>query len=329
MVDNVILFDYNCYYIKIFEVFMDFLYFLSGLRFPLLNNIMLIITKIGEETVFLVVALAVFWCISKKSGYYLLSVGFCGMLINQFLKIVIRIERPWIRDTNFVAVEDAKAAAEGYSFPSGHTQNAAGTFGSIARFYKNNLIRIICVIIIALVAFSRMYLGVHTPADVITSIIIALILIFGIYPLFMKFYSNTKVMYLFLTFFSLISFAFILFLALYNFPEDTDTANLLIANTNAYTLLGTSLGITLAYFIEGKFVKFKESAPLIIQIIKTVLGLSMVLLIKDGLKILFNLIIPDSLILRAIRYFITVVVAIGIYPMLFKYLNKIKLKRNK
>ena len=59
---------------------MGILLFLQDLRFPVLDKIMLALTTFGEETALLVVALIVFWCIDKKKGYYILFVGFIGMV---------------------------------------------------------------------------------------------------------------------------------------------------------------------------------------------------------------------------------------------------------
>ena len=73
---------------------MKFLYFLEGLRTPFLDQFFSLITHLGEETVFLAVAIIVFWCFSKYGGYYLLTAGFFGTLINQCLKLVCRIPRP-------------------------------------------------------------------------------------------------------------------------------------------------------------------------------------------------------------------------------------------
>ena len=108
---------------------MQFLYFLEGLRTPFLDKFFALITHLGEETVFLAVAIIVFWCFSKYSGYYLLTAGFFGTMINQFLKLTCRIPRPWVKDPNFTIVEAARAEATGYSFPSGHTQNVTTTLG--------------------------------------------------------------------------------------------------------------------------------------------------------------------------------------------------------
>ena len=169
---------------------MELLYFFEKIRIPGLNEFMLAITTLGEETAFLVIALILFWCIDKYVGYYTLSVGFIGTIANQFLKLWFRIPRPWVLDENFTILEQAREGAGGYSFPSGHTQSAVGTFGSIAATAKHKRIRIACIVIAALVAISRMYIGVHTPLDVGVSVLVAAVLIFAVRPLVFK---NRKV----------------------------------------------------------------------------------------------------------------------------------------
>ena len=111
---------------------MQFLYLLEKIRVPGLNELMLTITHLGEETAFLVLALVVFWCVDKYRGYFVLGVGLMGTVLSQFMKLLFRIPRPWVLDENFTILEEARAEAGGYSFPSGHTQSAVGTFGAIA-----------------------------------------------------------------------------------------------------------------------------------------------------------------------------------------------------
>ena len=159
---------------------MGFLYLLENIRFPLMNELMLLITRLGEETAFLVAALIVFWCVDKNRGYYLMSVGFGGTILTQCLKLVCKVPRPWVQDPNFEPIPGSKEAATGYSFPSGHSQSSVGTFGSLALTGKNKAMRWIFLAICILVPFSRMYLGVHTPADVLVGSACALVLMFGI-----------------------------------------------------------------------------------------------------------------------------------------------------
>ena len=61
---------------------MEFLYLLEELRTPFLDAVVSLLTHLGGETVFLIAALTVFWCVDKRQGYYLMSVGFMGTLVN-------------------------------------------------------------------------------------------------------------------------------------------------------------------------------------------------------------------------------------------------------
>ena len=64
---------------------MSFLYFLESIRNPILDAIMSVVTMVGEETIFLAIALLIFWCLDKKRGYIFLLIGFVGITINQIL----------------------------------------------------------------------------------------------------------------------------------------------------------------------------------------------------------------------------------------------------
>ena len=92
---------------------MSVLYWLESIRNPVLDAVMQFFTLFGEELMFMILALLVFWCVSKEEGYYLLFVGFFGTIVNQFLKLLCRIPRPWVRDPDFTIVESARAGATG------------------------------------------------------------------------------------------------------------------------------------------------------------------------------------------------------------------------
>ena len=90
---------------------MEVLYFLESIRNPVLNVLMQGITELGGEVVFLAAAIIIFWCVDKKCGYYMMTVGFSGIIVNQFLKLWFRIPRPWVKNPGFTIVESARAAA--------------------------------------------------------------------------------------------------------------------------------------------------------------------------------------------------------------------------
>ena len=303
---------------------MAFLRFLEGIRTPIGDVFFSTITHLGEETIFILVGLLFFWCISKKQGYYLLSVGFLGTVMNQFLKLAFRIPRPWVRDPEFTIVESARAEATGYSFPSGHTQSSVGVFGSIARITGNKLLRILCIAACVLVPLSRLYLGVHTPADVIVSIIVATALIFILYPIINKAVDTPSMMRIFLLCMTIIAGAFLIYVETFPFPADIDPHNLESGMKNAYKILGCILGLWVAYEIDLKYIHFDTKAVWWAQVLKLVLGLLPLLAIKALLKTPLYSLFGGHFVADGVRYFLIVIFAGCIWPLTFKFWSKLK-----
>ena len=294
---------------------MEFLYLLEKIRIPGLNEFMLAITTLGEETAFLVIGLVLFWCVSKRWGYYVMSVGFLGTIASQFMKILCKIPRPWVLDDQFTILEQAREAAGGYSFPSGHTQSAVGTFGGIARCSKAFWVRFVCILLAVLVGFSRMYVGVHTPADVAVGAAISVVAVFGLYPLMLGRSDRT---YPVLWGLLVLSAAYLAYMSLWSFPADIDPHNLQSATKNAYTLFGCTVGFVVAYPVEKKYINFSEKAVWWAQILKVVLGLVVVLAVKEGLRPPLDAIFGGHLIARSIRYFLIVLTAALLWPLSFR-----------
>ena len=299
---------------------MSFLYYLEKIRLPGLNEFMLGITYLGDEITFLVVALILIWCADKRTGYYVLSVGFLGTIANQFMKLWFRIPRPWVLDENFTILEQAREGASGYSFPSGHTQSAVGTFGAIAYTAKSKLIRWLCIAVVILVPFSRMYIGVHTPLDVGVAAAMAALLIFVLKPLILS--DNKRVFPVFLGIMVAVSIAFLCFVELYPFPADIDPHNMESGLKNAYTLVGSILGMVVVYTVDEKWLHFPTEAVWWAQILKVAIGLGLVLAVKSGLKTPIEGLL-GNLTGRAIRYFLVVVVAGVIWPLTFRWFAKL------
>lgn len=302
---------------------MDFLYLLEKIRVPGLNEFMLLITQLGEETAFLVIALIVFWCVDKRKGYYLMAVGFAGTIINQFLKLWFRIPRPWVLDPNFTILEQAREAATSYSFPSGHTQMAVGTFGCLAVTTKKKPVAITCIILAVLVAFSRMYIGVHTPADVLTSVAIACLLIVMLRPVATGW--GEKQMKAVLAGLLILTVGLLLFVEYYPLGE-VDAHNLESGMKNVYTMHGCLIGMAVVYLAERKYVNFDTKAVWWAQLLKVILGLGVVLLVKEGLRGPLEAGMPIYAA-RSARYFLIVVTAGFLWPMTFRWFGKLGVKK--
>ena len=291
---------------------MKVLYALESIRVPWLDTVMAAITHLGEETVFMVAALFVFWCVSKRHGYYLLAIGFAGTVLNQFLKLLFRIPRPWVLDSNFTIVESARAQATGYSFPSGHSQNAIGTFGGIARFTRRKWVRVAAIVVAVLVPLSRMYLGVHTPLDVGVAAVIAVALVFALYPLMERSDSRHGVMGAVLAVMLALAVGYLLFVSLYPFPADVDAANLASGVENAWKLLGATVGMLVGWWLDVRFIHFDTRAVWYVQLIKLVGGLALLLGIRAALAAALGAGAGG-----AVRYGVMVLFAAAVWPMVF------------
>ena len=306
---------------------MQFLYLLEKIRMPGLNEFMLTITHLGEETAFLVLALIVFWCVDKYRGYFVLGVGLMGTVLSQFMKLLFRIPRPWVLDENFSILEEARAEAGGYSFPSGHTQTAVGTFGSIAASTRRKAVAIVCILLAVLVGFSRMYVGVHTPADVLVGALLSVVLIAALYP----FMLGKDKKHLPVVFWAMlaVSIGFLLYVELLPDPETLDPHNYESAMKNAYTLLGCCAAVPVVYYVDEKKLNFQTGAVWWAQILKVVLGLGAVLAVKEGLRLPLEALFAGHLAARAVRYFLIVIVAGIVWPLSFRWFGKLGRKEEK
>ena len=306
---------------------MQLLYALAKLRTPFLDTVLGALTNCGGEIVFMAVAIIVFWCVSKSCGYYMLTVGFVGTIVNQFLKLVFRIQRPWVKDPNFQIVESARAEATGYSFPSGHTQNVFASFGCLGRWTKRTWLRVACAAVIVLTAFSRMYLGVHTPLDVSVAAVTAVVLIFVIYPIVRSAAEDPKKMAVLLGVMTVVALAYVIYANFARFPADVDPDNLFEGRKNSCSLLGALLGFCVGYTLERKYIRFETKAVWWAQVLKAVLGLAITIGLRTVLKAPLLALCGGHNIANLIRYALMVIFAAGIWPMTFGWFGR--LGRNK
>lgn len=160
------------------------LLYLRSITTPFLDQLAEIITMFAEDTIILLIGLAIYWCIDKKRGIAILSTVLSATIMTNGIKSIVRMPRP------FTVVKGLKGnrleTATGYSFPSGHSTAGSSFYGSIAVAFKKKGISIICAILIILIALSRMVLGVHWPLDVAGGLILGLLMAFFAYGMFYR-----------------------------------------------------------------------------------------------------------------------------------------------
>lgn len=305
---------------------MDFLNLIAQYRSPILTTIFEGFTLIGGEAVMILLICILYWCANRELAYRAGLAFFISGALVQILKLSFRIERPWVLDPEFTAVESAIAGATGYSFPSGHTQSATAFYLTLTLYAKKKRFRALFLVIMFGIAASRIYLGVHTPLDVaaamLTSALTVIITFFV-----MRRHDDALLtgrngrnfdlgVSAVIAVISLISLLTAIILTQKGF---VDYAN---ASDCAKTA-GAGVGFASGWYFERVYVKFDmRTEKRVMQLVKLVIGVAATLLIKSGLKALFAL-VDESLMLDALRYLITVSFAIGLYPIIIKkYFNK-------
>lgn len=279
---------------------IDYLILLQNFREVsghIFDNFFLTITMFGEVMIPIVFICTIYWCVNKKTGTYILLSYIFGFLTNMFLKTTACIYRPWILDSRIHPIEEAMPAATGYSFPSGHTAGAATTWGSTAiAFWENKIVRYLCIGIILLVMFSRNYIGVHTPQDVIVSLLVSIAIIVFVKKL-LEWESKEKNRDLFIiAIMTIINILLLLYVNLKSYPADCFGGKLLFDPTpvkiDAFARVGCGFGVFYGWFIEKNFVNFSpESGGILKKLIRICVGiLGLYLIATFGQTLCTNLI---------------------------------------
>lgn len=263
---------------------------------------------------------AVYWCLDKKLGEYIIVSMAGANLVNGFAKITACIYRPWILDSRIHPVKEAIATATGYSFPSGHTTDATAFFGGAAlrgRFPKLlNAALILCII---LVGFSRNYLGVHSVVDVIFGFVFTLIVLLIFSRLFDKLEERPNLDIVISCVGIAISILIVIYALTKSYPMDYDAAGKLIVNpaimaTDTIRNAGLAIGTFICWPVERRFVKFSADGSLETKVTRFIFGFIALLLIETAIFPLFG----DDYFAAFIKDFIMIAFVMLIYPAIIK-----------
>lgn len=144
------------------------------LRTDMLTPLMKFVTFLGNGGWFWILCAVVLLAVPKtrKTGYAaVLSLIFGVIVTNLLLKNIVARPRPF---AEIEALIPLIAKPTDFSFPSGHTTASFAVALVMLRMLPKK-IGIPAVVLAALVAFSRLYLGVHYPTDVLTGFVVALV----------------------------------------------------------------------------------------------------------------------------------------------------------
>lgn len=284
----------------------------EGLGFWLLSNL----SAFGEQLLLVVIMGFLYWGLDKEFGKYVGVNVLVTNVWNPMIKNMVMRLRPYFASDKIQLLRkiDADAdvmdvAAQGYSFPSGHSANAVTVYGSLAAHEKKRkLLWALAFVLPLLVGFSRVVVGAHYPTDVFGGWALGLLVVLLI-PWLRRKIKNRWL-------FS----AVLLLSALPGFFYCT--------STDYYSSFGMLVGFVLAEPFEEKYVKFENTDNILRCVLRTLGGG----LIYFGLNALLKMPFPKELmdagnlvshLIRCFRYAVVIFVVIGVYPMLFKLTGKL------
>ncbi len=282
---------------------LDFVLRLQAGSSDFLDILATLLHQAGGDIFFLVVLSLVYWCLNRQLGLRLLYALILAATINVALKLLIQAPRPFmVSDAVRLVIVD-----EGLGFPSAHVMIAVVMWGYLAYYLRRTWLVAAVTLYVLLMAWSRMYLGVHYPQDVVGGVIFGLptlaLLIWLIEhfaPAWSRLSLTTQAAVVTLT-------AIVLFVFLSGYDSARAVTGILI---------GTAIGMTL----EQRDVRFSVRGSLAQRVLRFAAGMMLVLVVFFGLRVLFGVLADEGTLLfdmlRVIRYALVAVAAVYVWPLL-------------
>lgn len=292
------------------------------------------LSYIGDGPGLVAIVLIVYWCVNKRAGQFSLVAFSTSTFIGQLLKNIVCVYRPWIRDAAIVPAEKAIPGASGYSFPSGHTSGTATSLGGFAWLArkKHKWITVVCTIVILLMMFARVFLGVHTPQDIIVGLLLAIVMI-AFTQAFFKWIDRYDSMMpghnkdiVVMVIVLVLCIASVVFVVLKPYPMDYVNGTLLVdpvaQQKGSLEAAGLMAGAAVSWVLERRFVNFDtEGLDLRSRIIRGVIGVVIVGVVFLGGNELFKLLLPYNYA-KMVTYFFVVSVGVFLAPFIFNKVEK-------
>ncbi len=233
-----------------------------------LDGFFRLITSLGADAFLLVLLLPLLWCTNKQAMLRLIVLFLFSGYLNAVIKEILAIPRPFVVS----AAVQAKTTATGYSFPSGHAQTAATLWPTLALTFRRRWLTVLAIVLVILISFSRVYLGVHYPQDIIAGIVLGLLIV----------WLSRKVGPLLEGWFVHRSLGVQLALAV----AVPLLAMLSVPSVDALTAAGTMMGLGVGAILERQWLDFEPIRRWPTLIAQVLVGLAVVGAIYLGLSVL-------------------------------------------
>ena len=206
----------------------------------------------------------IFWGVDKKWGYFFLTTHWTGELLNGVIKLTVCAYRPWIRSDLIEPAGDSKVAATGYSFPSGHTRTATTIYGDVFVWQKDRRkwLAVCCAVLILLTGFSRNFLGVHTPQDVLVAFIESVFVIYVVSRVSKRVEGNEKVLDILTVMGVVAVIAALAYIQLKHYPLDYTSDGTLLVDpqkmmNDCFKACGSFLGLMVGSYVDRHYIHYE------------------------------------------------------------------------
>ena len=220
------------------------------------------ISLFGVRTI-VIFPVFVYWCLNKKKGLFILYAWKLSQTFNALVKLTACVYRPWVRDARIIPAGDALSTATGYSFPSGHTMMATPIYGGLTTCTKNKLVRAFWIVMILILMFSRNYLGVHTPQDVLVGFVLGFAAIYAAQKVFDYLDRNPGKDVLVMILSGMAGILTLVYVTYKPYPMDYVDGKLLVdpvkMTVDSWGDAGGFTTLAVLWYIESRFIKFEPT----------------------------------------------------------------------
>ncbi|MDO4183115.1 MAG: phosphatase PAP2 family protein [Coriobacteriia bacterium] len=267
-----------------------------------------------------VVPLVIYLALDKNTGLFM---GVCitfSSIVGQAVKNIACVYRPWIRSSDLQPVASALSNATGYSFPSLHCTTTGSCVTSFwARWHSKVWIAVGILLMLGMM-FSRMYLGVHTPQDVVAGMLLGVITVPFTAHVVRWVYAKDHRDYLLLGANVVFMAAFLAFFSLKGYPTDYVNGALVVDPypmvTDCYRTVGLYLGILTIWTLDRHWIHYDVKRPWKIRVARCLLGLAAAGVCLTALTAALTALL-GAWWGHLIGYYAGIVAALGLVPALF------------
>ena len=284
-------------------------------RAPLLDTFFSAVTELGGERFYIILFAVVYWCISKPIGVGAALAALFSATFNAWVKALADIPRPvspaledTLKDAAITRRLTALFEETSPSWPSNHAQGSTVMWGYLAVRAKSAWFWVVTVVLIGLIAFSRMYGGVHFPQDVIGGVLIGVVFL----ALWFAFEPRFRSLLVRLPDGAIIGLALAVPVLVL----------LILRLEDAVTPMGATIGMGVGYVWQARTASFSPAGIWWKRVLRGILGLVLVFAVYLGLSALFGL-FDESVgeflgtVLRTLRYALVGLTGFYAAPWLF------------